>query len=346
MKFVIRNILFLFNLVFVMGLLLADLSSFVDPNLFWPIGFLGLTFKFWVLLNFLLLLFWLAFSRKLWVYNALILLFSYQFIFRDIQFNRSQGSDTDFKVAFFNTRVQQVYNNGNTSNQLDSLVQAENFDVVVFVEWLNKKGQINETAYPHQQFVRLQTTRNRWDYGLKLASKHKILYWERVDYGHISDNMTAFFDLEIGDEVIRVIATHLQSNALGAGDYHKFLDFDFDDESTQHAKNIMSQMRRSMKRRAIQSTKIADIVQNSPYPVIIMGDFNDTPQSFAYQQLKSGLKDAFIEKGFGLGTSYLEPFPILRIDYILFDPSLECTAYKSNTSIESDHKMISAQFKL
>ena len=312
----------------------------------WPIGFFGLTFKVWLLANFVLLLFWLALKKKLWVYNLIILIIGSPIILRDIQFNKSEGkSDGEIRMMLFNTRVQQIYNEGNTSEEIYTYTKDNDFDLVVLVEWFNKKGYIDENAYPYQQFVRLQTARNKYDYGLMLASKHKILHWERIEYGHVSDNMTAFFDLEIGEEVVRVIATHLQSNSLGAGDYHKFLDFNFDDESTTHAKTVVSQMRKSMARRAIQTTKILEVIEESPYPVIIMGDFNDTPQSFAYQQLRQGRKDAFIERGYGFGASYLEPFPVLRIDYILYDPDFECTAYKSNTEIESDHKIITANFK-
>lgn len=346
MKFVFRNIMFLFNLIFVIAFGLACISPFVNPNVLWPIGFFGLTFKVWLLANFVLLLFWLALKKKLWVYNLIILIIGSPIILRDIQFNKSEGeSDGEIRMMLFNTRVQQIYNEGNTSEEIYTYTKDNDFDLVVLVEWFNKKGYIDENAYPYQQFVRLQTARNKYDYGLMLASKHKILHWERIEYGHVSDNMTAFFDLEIGEEVVRVIATHLQSNSLGAGDYHKFLDFNFDDESTTHAKTVVSQMRKSMARRAIQTTKILEVIEESPYPVIIMGDFNDTPQSFAYQQLRQGRKDAFIERGYGFGASYLEPFPVLRIDYILYDPDFECTAYKSNTEIESDHKIITANFK-
>lgn len=345
MKFIIKNILFLFNLVFILGLALAYLAPLVNPNLFWPLAFFGLSFKFWVIANVVLLLFWLTIKRSLWIYNVIILIAGFQIIMRDLQFNRSVAGEEDLQFMFFNTRVLQVYNNGNTSEQLNAYLIEKDLDVVVMVEWLNKKGEIDQAKYPHQQFVRLQSARNRYDYGLILASKYKILHWERINYGHVSNNLTAYFDLEMGDEVVRVIAAHLQSNSLAAGDYHKFLDFDFDDESTEHAKSVATQLRWSMKRRAYQTEKILEVINESPYPVVIMGDFNDTPQSYAYQQLRGKRKDAFVERGYGLGASYLEPFPLLRIDFILFDDVLKCTSYKSSTEILSDHKIITAKFK-
>jgi endonuclease/exonuclease/phosphatase (EEP) superfamily protein YafD len=72
---------------------------------------------------------------------------------------------------------------------------------------------------------------------------------------------------------------------------------------------------------------------------------NDTPQSFTYELLQKGRKDAFIEKGNGWGATYLKPFPLLRIDYILYDEELTCTDYKRIQAAQSDHALVEASFR-
>ena len=42
-------------------------------------------------------------------------------------------------------------------------------------------------------------------------------------------------------------------------------------------------------------------MKSCPYPIIICGDFNDTPVSYAYQQLGDNMIDAFLESGNGIG---------------------------------------------
>jgi len=70
-------------------------------------------------------------------------------------------------------------------------------------------------------------------------------------------------------------------------------------------------------KRAEQVDSISAHINNCPHPVIVCGDFNDTPVSYAYRKLTRGLKDAFITTGKGLGNTYLGIFPSFRIDYIL-----------------------------
>ena len=81
-------------------------------------------------------------------------------------------------------------------------------------------------------------------------------------------------------------------------------------------------------------------MQNCKHKMIVCGDFNDSPTSFAYGTLSKGLKDAFIESGSGLGNTYIGPFPSLRIDYILYDKSFDSYNYKSINTNYSDHKLI------
>jgi endonuclease/exonuclease/phosphatase family metal-dependent hydrolase len=69
--------------------------------------------------------------------------------------------------------------------------------------------------------------------------------------------------------------------------------------------------------RARQAEILREHIAASPHPVIVCGDFNDTPLSYSYRLMSKGLKDSFMEKGWGLGTTYAGALPALRIDYIL-----------------------------
>jgi len=333
------------NAIAIIALLIAYLSPFIDPQDFWPVSFFGLTYKLWLVLNIALMFLWILLKRKRWMYNAFFILIGFQFAARNIQYNSSVATDSDLKIATFNVNVQQVYDDGNTSEEINKYLMEKEFDVVLLLEWLNKKGKVDYAKYPHQQFVRLKASRNKHDYGLKLVSKHKIVNWEQIKYEHFTNNMAAYFDIDIDGTIIRYVAAHLQSNGINSENYHRLVNVEIDEEYKTYALNFARRLKTLILRRSEQTKVILEVIEESPYPVVILGDFNDTPQSYTYQQLKKGRKDAFIERGNGWGATYLKPFPIMRIDYILHDEEIMCTSYKCVGDIKSDHAMVEATFK-
>ena len=86
-------------------------------------------------------------------------------------------------------------------------------------------------------------------------------------------------------------------------------------------------------------------MDSSPYSIIICGDFNDTPVSYAYQKLGENKKDAFLESGNGIGASF-NKIPTLRIDYILIDKELTSSSFSTHQEKFSDHRAISSTIKL
>ena len=84
---------------------------------------------------------------------------------------------------------------------------------------------------------------------------------------------------------------------------------------------------------------------DSPYPIILCGDFNDTPLSYAYHKIKGDLVDSFSYSGKGIGESFVR-IPGLRIDYIMHDKSFKSYNYKKKEEILSDHYAISCDIKL
>ena len=346
MKTLIKTFLNFINAFAIFGLALSYLSSFVDPQDFWIISFFGLTYTFWLGINIIFLLVWILSLKRRGIYNALILIVGFQFTARNVQFNTSSKTSSDIKVCSFNTHVQELYYGGNTSQKIDEYLTNQKYDVALLLEWLNNEGTINNSAYPYQKFISTQEDNPQRNYGLKLVSKYPILNWERIRYDHNTSNLAVIFDVDIDGKIIRFVGVHLQSNKVSPKDYQTLINSSLDEEYKTYALEFIHRLKRLSQLRSKQTKTILESIENSPYPVIIMGDFNDTPQSYTYQQLQKGREDAFIEKGTGWGATYLKPLPFLRIDYIIHDKELQCTDYQSSTSIKSDHSLIEASFKI
>ena len=89
--------------------------------------------------------------------------------------------------------------------------------------------------------------------------------------------------------------------------------------------------------RAEQVQEIRNHMEQCPHPIIVSGDFNDVPQSFAYQTIAQGLKDHFQESGRGIGTTFGGSIPFLRIDYILSSPTIASSKTYIVRDDYSDH---------
>ena len=86
-------------------------------------------------------------------------------------------------------------------------------------------------------------------------------------------------------------------------------------------------------------------MRKSPYPVIVCGDFNDTPLSYAYKKIKGDLIDSFVTCAIGIGESFVK-IPGLRIDYIMHDKAFKSFNYHKQKEVLSDHYAISCEIEL
>ena len=111
-------------------------------------------------------------------------------------------------------------------------------------------------------------------------------------------------------------------------------------------RGVLRKMRTAFMQRAIQAELVKEQLAKTHYPAIITGDFNDVPSSYTYKTIKGNWQDAFLEKGFGVGASFLGISPTLRIDYILANSSWEVRGWESIDENLSDHHMIMADLVL
>lgn len=83
------------------------------------------------------------------------------------------------------------------------------------------------------------------------------------------------------------------------------------------------------------------MIDTSRYPVIVCGDFNDTPVSFAFNHIISNdLKDGFRDCGRGYGHSFNGLKRLLRIDFMAYGEYFTGMEYLSPEQAWSDHNPV------
>ena len=86
-------------------------------------------------------------------------------------------------------------------------------------------------------------------------------------------------------------------------------------------------------------------MNNSPHPLILMGDLNEIPYSYTYFKLGENYENAFENAGRGFGFTYNRILFFLRIDHIFSSEKLKAVQFRTHREVDySDHYPVSATF--
>lgn len=169
-----------------------------------------------------------------------------------------------------------------------------------------------------------------FQYGVCIFSRYPIV--DSAGMNPVKSRLSegiAYADIQIRSKKIRVFATHFESPGLSRSEYGN--------NSVYVSKSVLSRIKTSYAVRNAQAAFAKQQVNASPYPSIVSADVNDVPNSYAYFTLKKGMKDAFLEKGFGLGKTFRFISPVLRIDYLFTSKEFTIKQYTTLPLPYSDH---------
>lgn len=199
------------------------------------------------------------------------------------------------------------------------------------------------SVYPFHRSLPDDNSNRMW-----VFSKYPILKCSRIQYKS-RYNASYYCDIQIDGKVIRVINNHLESNKLTSKDKHLYKDIidKPDKESISHVATALNRkLSPAASLRAMQADVVAGIIEKSPYPVIVCGDFNDIPNSYTYRRISKGLQDAWASNATGFGITFHESLYRFRIDYILHSPSIKSRHPKVDRLGYSDHYPLWTYFQL
>lgn len=351
------------NIALVVSTLLGYCAPAISPNTFWPFAFFGLALPYFLIANFIFIIYWLIQANPKFVLSLIILGLGYKSIlgFVQIDFESYESQPTNIKVMSFNVRVFDLYmwtKEKKARNKIFEFLKKEDPDVLCLQEFY----QSDETnpAYEFKtldtlvQFLKAKnyhtyyttTNKEKHHFGLVTFSKFPIVEKGLVHFSDSKDNACIYSDLVVNNRNIRIYNSHLASIKLGRRDYKtmKKINQKKYEGGISKSFELIDKIRAGFEKRAVQADLIRKDIESSPYPVIVCGDFNDTPSSYVYNEIRGKLKDSFLERGSGLGQTYIGEFPSFRIDYILYDEILSAKKFTTHQVELSDHKPVSAIF--
>ena len=347
-----RFIMMILNIIVAVSLILACLCSFVSPKMIWWIGFFGLAYMYLLVINVCFLFFWLfSHKKKMLLISLIPILIGWTFIGKNVQlFGKSlsvEEMDKSIKVLSLNVQgfkqVNWQQSDGSMLNIFD-FFRDNDPDILCIQEFVNRhwtkdmneksiRFRLNKTPYCHMKLVNQH-------YGVATFSKYPILRGELV-YADSTVNVCLSSDLLIETDTVRVYNIHLKSIGFQMEERNlldNVVKKEYDKSDLRTAKSIIRQISTASSERAKQVRILISHIEQSPYPVIICGDFNDPPTSYSYRKVRGDRKDAFVEAGSGRSTTYdIGRVASLRIDNILYSDVFKAYNYESPRVVISDH---------
>lgn len=275
------------------------------------------------------------------------------FLSRTYQINSSPAVENSeikgFKVMNYNVsgfqhdaRAKKEQVNVEKKN-MKEWVTSTGVDILCMAEYINinGSGSLNVTNLLEKEglkyvkyFNESEFNRPHSYWGMALFSKYPIVSSKDTVFEMQNGMIRA--DIKIGKDTIRVVSVHFYSMALKLKTLAAQRTLDgIIKEGTWTARMI----KQGFSSHASELGALTSWVNSSPYPVIVCGDFNETPYGYVYGKTRSMLQSAFEKKGRGFGFTFNEAPYFIRIDHQFYDQSkLELVDFKTLRSVRySDH---------
>lgn len=339
------------NIVAVVLLVFSAYSDRVSPDSSLLFSYLGLAFPVLCVLNLLFVLYWIFLWE--WRFVAIGLLAfvvcwnpvrSYFPFHEKVE---AVPADNVLKVLTYNVMAFGYKDHTPAApNKILDYISRSDADIVCLQEYAESRGSKGLTRrkivkalkkYPYRSIITTHSSRVQ-NFGIAIFSKYPIKRSRRIKY-ESQYNVSSFHELNVGGKKLVVLNNHLESFKLTMEDRSRYSAFikNLDAEGLEDLRGAFEQkLGPAFRIRARQAQAVAaEAAEHKEGYLLVCGDFNDTPISYAHRTIQGDLLDSFAESGRGMGITYNQNYFWFRIDHILHSrqmKSLNCTVDKVNYS--------------
>ncbi|MBC9933574.1 endonuclease/exonuclease/phosphatase family protein [Chitinophaga qingshengii] len=347
---------FVCSLLFI-AILTTAFLPLLNPGTWWISGFAALAFPLVFLLGLLSLPLWWWLKKKYALYTGIALLLcippalkTWGLHFSPRTNITKETGSRDFTLMTYNTSsmgVQAYKLNAGLRSSIFRQITDTQPDILCLQEFYNNDApQLSHNIdslqqvghYPYHYFTRDQVLWTTWHYGIAVFSRYPIVAATTILSDSLAKGSGRSFlqaDVLIQQDTVRIFSVQFTSYMLSREELR-----------ISQLRSLTRKMKTTFSRRASQAKQLAALVAASPYPVIVTGDFNDTPASWCYRTAAAGLQDAFLATGLGWGRTLSFLSPTLRIDYILAGNRFNIEGYRTIKMPQSEHFPVISRLSL
>lgn len=350
---ILSSLFFAISMLTAVAFVGAAYGGYIHPQKWaWTVS-LTLFFPFLLLANAACIAVWLVACSRRWILNMLTLIVCLPAVRTYMPINIPEPVPKGcVKVLSYNTfGMGQAAVDSVSFRQTLQFLRQNDADIVC----------LQEASYPVKYKNEVERTTARWRYRdtlllpgqvtaqLAMYSRFPILGREVVN-SPSNTHFSIIYYVKIHKDTVVVVNNHFVSNSMNETDkqaYTRLVSVEDQDSTYDDLLHLMRKVNAAGVKRALQADSlIARLDSIGDKPMIVCGDFNDSPLSYVHTALTRRLNDAYTHTGNGPGVSYHETLMYFRLDNILYSRHFRPFAARVMKEMKmSDHYPIQAWLK-
>lgn len=348
------RVLFFINIPFLILLVVSNLSGQLNPSVWWPVSLSGLIFPILLLMAIVSGIGWLFIKPRYSIFCLAAIILSIPNILVSLPLHFSspvkEKELATLRVVSWNVNLMNYSAKDNETairenEKIFSRLRHLNADVICLQEFFT-------AVIPDKTYNFIDSIRNNMGYSFFYFSRDYPKFDGKFFSGtiifsryKITDSSKTFFpapipgsiiktSIEYNKDTIDIVSTHLQNINFGRDANMALKD---SNTAEPESLSLISKLKYGYADQVKQVSAIQKVLDSCTHPSIFAGDLNDVPTSYPYHNIRRKKKDAWLQKGTGIGSTFPFITHTLRIDYIFLNNSFEVKQTNRIISDASDH---------
>lgn len=205
------------------------------------------------------------------------------------------------------------------------------------------------TTRQHSMMMERYPYHNVTSRGMAILSKYPF---EKIDVQVTDRNQldVCRYDVQVDSLTFHVFNVHMQSIGLTMQDKELYRNITEGESSAgmrEIRSSLVSKLSAAFRSRAIQAQDVRRAIDTLDGTIILCGDFNDIPGSYAARTIEGDdMTDAYRHAGFGPCITYHADRFYFRIDHIFYRGGIEALRVWKGDCTSSDHYPMIAVFEI
>lgn len=330
---------------------LSYFAPFISPDTVWWIAFLGLGGQLLILAVVIVSCYWIARMKWIAFLPLAVLIAGVEFWgdFYKMPFSKQyqlaeDSKETTESLTIMTYNVRNFDHSNDSFTMIATLAAQSQADIICFQEFGYASSSIDSASL---ESMYSKYTHKTISSNMAVFSKYP-LYGAKIVRFHNTTNNALKTEIAIDDNMITLYNIHLQTtefNQASGGGVQAIVE---KDNSSEIIRIAGGAMKRNYIARVEQVDSLVKMFKKEINPIIVAGDLNDTPMSYAYSSIVGDrFYDGFNECGSGYGYSYRSLLRLFRIDYIFCQKNnFDIISYNSPDVDYSDHNPVIVKFKI